>query len=352
MGRCYILGAGFSKAVSNLPVMRDLTKAFWDIQSREARLGHRNRVRWGDRIQIYLRYLETKFFEEPCIDTENGQTYEECNFQENLEALISFIDLNASGQIKATVTDKHGRASSYSKGSLFWNFTDLDELRTCIETYIYLTLIRPEIKKDVLDRFLRKIASNDEVITFNYDLIVEKALFDVGIWKPRDGYGIDFDDLPTIVKSHEIESRVKIHKLHGSLNWDSNFTLKFFYDNNEPIFPGYLQDGSNRHHYQGKHSGNWMLPSFIKRFTVPELVGCWDRAFRAMKDADEIIIIGYSFPKEDSAACLLLGTTALSEKRLTLVDPNADKLHYKYRTITSNKQIEKYYRIGDFVNAS
>lgn len=330
--------------------MKDLTKAFWDIRSREAQLGHRNRVSWGDRIQNYLLNLEAEFFEKPCIDTENGQTYEECNFQENLEALISFIDLNTAGQIKATVTDRHGRATSYSKSSLFWNFSDLDELRTCIETYIYLALIRPEIKKGILDRFLRKIISNDEVITFNYDLIVEKRLFDLGIWKPRDGYGIVFDDLPIIVQSHTIESQVMIHKLHGSLNWNSDFSLRFFYDDSEPIFPGYLREESNRYQYQGKHSGNWMLPSFIKQFTVPELIGCWDRAIRALKDADEIVIIGYSLPKEDSAACLLLGTTALSEKRLTLVDPNANKLQRKYRTITSNKHIEKYYRIEDFVN--
>ena len=352
MGKCYILGAGFSKSVSNLPVMKDLAKTFCDIRTQENQLGHTNRVVWGDRIRCYFRYLETEFFEKPCINTENGETYKECNFQENLEALISFIDLNASGEIKATVTDKNGSTSSYSKSSLFWNFTDLDELRTCIETYIYLALIKPEIEKGVLDPFLKKIESDDEIITFNYDLIVEKALFDLEIWKPRDGYGIVFKDFPTIVKSHDIESRVKIHKLHGSLNWKSDSTLRFFYDDNEPIFPGYLQDGSNYRLYQGKHSGHWMLPSFIKQFTVPELVGCWDRASRAMRDADEIVIIGYSLPKEDSAACLLLGTTALSEKRLTLVDPNADKLRNKYRTITSNERIEKYCRIEDFVNAS
>ena len=352
MARCFVLGAGFSKAVSNLPVMKELADAFWDIRSREDRLGHCNRVRWGDRIQYYLQCLEYEFFEKPCVNTEDGETYRECNFQENLEALVSFIDLNASGKIEATVTDKNGRTSSYSKGSLFWNFTDLDELRSCIETYIYLTLIRPKVKKYALVPFLQKMESGDEIITFNYDLIVERAIFQMGIWKPRDGYGVDFKDFPPIDDSHDIESRVMIHKLHGSLNWKSDFSLRFFYDDNEPIFPGYLRDRSSGHQYQGKHSGNWMLPSFIKRFTVPELIGCWDRAFRAMKDADEIVIIGYSLPKEDSAACLLLGTTALSEKRMTLVDPNADKLQRKYRTITSNRYIDKYCRVEDFVNAS
>lgn len=86
--------------------MKELADAFWDIRSREDRLGHRNRVRWGDRIQDYLQCLEYEFFEKPCVNNEDGETYRECNFQENLEALVSFIDLNASGKIEATVADK------------------------------------------------------------------------------------------------------------------------------------------------------------------------------------------------------------------------------------------------------
>ena len=105
MGKCYILGAGFSKAVSNLPVMKDLAKTFWDIRNQENQLGHNNRVAWGDKIREYLLYLETELFVKPCINTKNGDIYKECNFHENLEALISFIELNISGEIKARVTE-------------------------------------------------------------------------------------------------------------------------------------------------------------------------------------------------------------------------------------------------------
>ena len=351
MGRCYILGAGFSKAVSNLPVMKDLTKKFWDIQNEEKYLRHNNRVEWGNKIQDYLRYLENEFFVKPCIDIENGETYRECNFQGNLEALISFIDLNISGKIKATVIDKNGNTSSSSKSSLFWNFTDLSELRTCIQTYIYLALIKPEIKKDVLKPFIEKIKERDlKIISFNYDLIVERALFDIGIWKPKDGYSIDFKDFPSIKESHDIESEVQIYKLHGSLNWGRDLKLRFYYDDNEPIFPDYLQSSSNVPPFQGKHLGLWMLPSFIKQFTVPELIRVWEKAFTAINDSDEIVIVGYSLPKEDSAACLLLGTTEIAKKQLTIVDPNVDELQAKYQNITSNKHIKKYCSIEDFVN--
>ena len=232
MGRCYILGAGFSKAVSDLPVMKDLTERFWAIRTNERRQGHKNRVAWGDKIEEYLLYFEEEFFVKPCIDVENGETHSECDFQENLEALISFIDLNTSGEIKATLINKEGVPFNFAKRSLFWNFTDLEELRTCLQTYIFLSLIRPKVKSDALVSFLNLIEVDDKIISFNYDLIVEKALFDMGIWKPRDGYGIEFTDFPPVVRSHEIESSIQMCKLHGSLNWNLNYSLRFFYDDN------------------------------------------------------------------------------------------------------------------------
>jgi len=262
MSRCYILGAGFSKAVSDLPVMKDLSKKFWQIRDQEKQRGHRNRVEWGNRIKGYLDDLEKEFFEKPCI--RNDETYEECNFQENLEALISFIDLNTSGEIKARVK-KNGTKSSYTKRALFSNLPNLDDLRTCIQTYIYLALIKPDVNTGALDPFIQRIAQNDKLITFNYDLIVERALYEQGIWKPKDGYGMTFKGLPQIANSHNSESKIHIYKLHGSLNWEKDGKLRFFHDDKEPIFPGYLQEGSGSKfsEYQGKHLGLWIMPSSL-----------------------------------------------------------------------------------------
>lgn len=352
MSKCYILGAGFSKAVSDLPVMKELTEKFWQIRNQEEKAGHNNRVYWGTKIKHYLEYLENEFFVKPCIKG-RYENYKECDYQENLEALISFIDLNTSGEITARVVNKDGNKESYSKPSLFWNFTDLKELRTCIQTYIYLAFIQTTIKKEILNPFIQRISQNDKLITFNYDLIVEKALYERGIWKPKDGYGITFKEFHGIAALHKSKSEVHVYKLHGSLNWKEDVGLQFFYDgNNEPIFPGYLLEDSTSPQYQEKKTGLWIMPSFIKQFLIPELLDIWQNAFSAIKEAEEIIVIGYSLPKEDSAACLLFGTTNIAGKRLILVDPNADKLLEKYETVTRNRDIKTFKSLKDFLNNS
>ena len=42
MSKCFILGAGFSKAVANLPLMSELTKRFWEVLESEKILEHKN----------------------------------------------------------------------------------------------------------------------------------------------------------------------------------------------------------------------------------------------------------------------------------------------------------------------
>ena len=341
MNRCYVLGAGFSKAVADLPVMKQLVSRFTQIREQEKKHQHKNRVHWGDRLLSYLDFLEKEFFRKPCVDSENGQSYENCDFKENLEALVSFIDLNLSGQIRATILDVKGRRSDFTKPSLFWNYADLGELRRCIQTYIYLALIGPVAETPLLRLFVDQLDPGDALITFNYDLVIETALYKRELWNPSDGYGLALHALRKVSKRGKFRTQIPLYKLHGSLNWDpSALRLEYFYDDGSPIFPGYLQDEKPPLpvKYQGKHHGNWMMPSFLKNFSVTGLMDVWTKAFEAIRRADEIVVIGYSLPKVDSGACLLLGTSGISNKRLTLVDPQAAKLCEQYMNVTGNAQ--------------
>ncbi len=353
MSRCYILGAGFSKAVADLPVMKEMVSTFTHIRERERKLGHNIRVRWGDQLLFYLAYLEDEFFRKPCVDTENGQTYETCNFKENLEALVSFIDLNLSGNIRATLVDKEGGRSDFTKRSLFWNYNDLGELRSCIQTYLYLALIGPVAESPLLCSFIDQLVPEDTIITFNYDLVVERALYNRGLWNPSDGYGIAFQRFPRVCEEKKFRTLIPLYKLHGSLNWDDS-ELRFFYDNESPIFPGYLKDkrASLRAHYQGKHEGNWVMPSFIKQFSTPGLLSAWTKALEAICRAKEVVVVGYSLPEADSAACLLLGTSGISRKHLTLVNPLADSLRARYMLVTGHTQIVSYAGLQGFLQRS
>ena len=75
-----------------------------------------------------------------------------------------------------------------------------------------------------------------------------------------------------------------------------------------------------------------------------------DQAFDTVRRAKEVIIIGYSLPEADSAACLLLGTSGISDKRLTLVNPDANNLRDRYRSVTGNTQIVSYAGLDEFLN--
>jgi hypothetical protein len=81
MSRCYVLGAGFSKAMADLPVMKEMVQAFTSRLEQEKALGETLRVTWGKRLLSDIDCLETKFFREAYVDGKKGQTYENCNFR-------------------------------------------------------------------------------------------------------------------------------------------------------------------------------------------------------------------------------------------------------------------------------
>jgi hypothetical protein len=357
MGRCFLLGAGFSNAVAGLPAMRQLASEFKTIQDREHKAGHENRTFWGEQITQFLDELEDEFFRK-LLNIEGGESYERCTFRENLESIVSFIDLNLSGEIRAEIIRGENR-SDFSKDMLFWNRTDLKGLRDCLKTYVYLALIGPRKDSALLGSFIDNMLPGDTIVTFNYDLVVESALFRRRLWCPNDGYGIRFENIPPADQRNDVPTKFLLNKIHGSLNWEGpdmfqpQLELEFFYDDGTPIFPGYLKDERPRRGlpFQGGHGGCWMMPSFVKQFAIPELLQVWENAFAALKKADSVVAVGYSLPPEDSAACLLLGTTDLREKSLTLVNRNSEKLVGRYMKITSHKDtaIKLYTNLEDYL---
>jgi hypothetical protein len=58
-----------------------------------------------------------------------------------------------------------------------------------------------------------------------------------------------------------------------------------------------------------------MKPSFVRQFLAPGLLSIWTKASEEIRRSNEIVAIGYSLPKEDSAACMLLGTNGLVQIR-------------------------------------
>lgn len=356
MSTCFILGAGFSKAVADLPLMKDFADRFREIRDQEKALGHKNRSAWGDEILRFIDELEDEFFRTPCVGED--ATYDHCTLRSNFESLISYIDLNLSGDIRATVT-RRGVPSDFTKSALFSNQPNrLREVRKCIETYIYLTFIGPWRESPLLGSFLAHLQESDRIVTFNYDLLLESALYRQELWTPADGYGFELQGIPDLPRPADRRSSWVIHKVHGSLNWKGihplfrpRLELSWCYDDGTPVFPGYLSKTSLGRSvpYEGAHTLCWMMPSFVKQFAAPEQLDVWRRAMSSVRCADEVVIIGYRLPKEDAAACLLLGAGDLKVKRVTIVNPDAEHVLARLRELTVIDDVQTFSDLNGYL---
>lgn len=188
------------------------------------------------------------------------------------------------------------------------------------------------------DRLARIIKPGDAVITFNYDLAVERALRASGLWDITTGYGF------TVGPGHK-SSPVEVLKLHGSTNWRAllfgglKFTSGAFGNSlgHRPVLcfqpdheyvgcPDFIdpqlsgRDGVNVQHAL-------IMPALPKEFYFETVFGLewkpfwdslWERAEEAITKADHIVVIGYSLPRADERARSLILHTCNKGVRLTI----------------------------------
>lgn len=353
MKSCLVLGAGFSKSISNLPVTKEMFGAFKKEIENQRKLNNSMRVRRGERLFNFLETLENDFLKIPYSRVEKDGNILQSNYLENFEALCSFIDLNLTFEVHALCESK-GIKSDLSGKPLFVNYTTskLKEIRGYIGDYIYLSLINFETNDSLLNKFRDLFLINyPSIITFNYDLILERYLFYQDYWFPKDGYGFQPSELPELNNNYlSKKSSIEILKMHGSLNWEpssmfhSKFRLRWLDDDDNCFFPGYLKDEKKRgFRYQGAFSSDgWILPSWIKQFTYNEIIQVWNQAYNSLSNSDEVIFIGYSMPNADSAVYSLLSSINWDNKTVKLYDPNADTLKENYSFVLRKNDIQTY----------
>jgi hypothetical protein len=106
-----------------------------------------------------------------------------------------------------SVVKRIGLVKTYDQ-FVFWFSHVLNEIQNGTACDIYGTL-------------LERLQPNDALLTFNWDTILDRALYETRRWFPDDGYGVGFDGLldgswrppRATVSSH------LLLKLHGSTNW-------------------------------------------------------------------------------------------------------------------------------------
>lgn len=174
------------------------------------------------------------------------------------------------------------------------------------DIYTYFAALVAGVFDDPKQKMFRK----DAVITFNYDLVLDSALYQVGV-------APDYH-LPSAVDDPNWKPsprRCSVLKLHGSINWGvcskcrTRLLIGCRKPNQRPLW-------HPRQHCAGCGEQLYLPllvpPSWDKTGHRDILAPVWAEAVKELKNARRICVIGYSMPKSDAYFKYLL-TLALAE---------------------------------------
>ncbi len=196
------------------------------------------------------------------------------------------------------------------------------------------------------EQLVQSFRSGDTIISFNYDLVVERALSEIALRRgaPFGGWLYGFSkgpkkfDLPMILK------------LHGSSNWrlvkDDFVVLTKTWDEFHRA-PGYLG-----------HKGHGtifpiFLPFWDKRIERRPWLQLWQHAMKRLRSSGSLVVWGFSLAQTDVKAQQLLNL-ALGKRRglrLCVVDPSA-ATRERWREMLPEAQYWEYTDIHDFLKQS
>jgi hypothetical protein len=228
---------------------------------------------------------------------------------------------------------------------IFDAFFNMAERELKILIYNVFYLINKNAKCKLHDRFVSMVSENDLIISFNYDLIVDKTLIQTNKWFPETGYNFRMHSssryeinstrdslniyLDWYCNEHFPQSKYRLLKLHGSLNW---FKIEEKLPNSGKEHMYFIQpdlfhpnrnvescrfkfislfNPEEENYRIGKNSNAIVPPIVNKRKEFDPLSKfeiIWGSALKGLAEANNIIFIGYSLPPSDFHAKWLFRT--------------------------------------------
>lgn len=337
--RVFILGAGFSKP-AGLPLATELTDDL--LGEIRQRVGDDHRLlQFADHIRQLHQWISRKH-SIPLLNIEEFYDYatnyaERFRFEQHLQTV--------------------GRDAGETAYRQAW---DIEAWLSQLDDRLLDVLLRYEQQANLcpIRRFANILRPSDVIVTFNYDLLVERAL----AAQDRD-WTLAFNDVNG--------GRIKVLKLHGSVDWvclprrehydDSGLELLFSKtDTNQERNPPNSRINEieydfelfrtttdarmeskiqNRKIYQGDQFFGLAGLGPCKRVSqVPGLGVPWELARQAISRAELIIIVGFSFSGFDRLAQIefarvMAGREERNEPgpRIVVVDPLFEKRHGRMR---------------------
>lgn len=295
--RVFFLGAGFSKAIdSRYPVLNELSaKIASQIQCGKSSLS----CHYDNELASILK-----------DDIENLLTYLSADWPWK-SPKQSYVDKALYMEITEILSK---------------NFIDLSKNDFKNTKYVDTGVLAE------LEKFILKNSTNVNFITLNYDMIIERCFWDVfsNAFTLDQFYRYPIMEIgarefnPYIHNNddHTFEKIPAIIKLHGSANW--------FWEDVSASDQIYYTEGNEGKEKQALLSGltPYIVPpvldksAFYKHNAIRYL---WGQAFKLLRNADEIYIIGFSFPQTDISVKHLFQAALKHSKAKIYVINKAEK---------------------------
>ena len=289
----YVLGAGFSKDAGCPTVSEFISKTTISRLKKTLNQAEKKKL---DFLQSYWNYR-----------------IEEGYCESNIESIFNHVSA-AKYLFMESMTESN--TSNY----------DAENIYEDLQWYILKTLKESTKKKIPKEyyKFVKEIFQpKDVIISFNYDLILEKAFTDSKI-------SIDYG-----ISKPEKNDRL-ILKLHGSANWIYCKDCNYSYPTEDHSGLNALLGDINCHNCNKKHLQPILIPpTLYKDYQDQELggmiQGLWSRANEELYTADRIVFIGFSMSQTDTYAQELF-------KLSSNMNPDLDTYHVVSKLISPKLQ--------------
>lgn len=206
----------------------------------------------------------------------------------------------------------------------------------------------------LLRDFASRLRLGDTIITFNYDVTLERMLWLEKLWTPKNGFGFDVEFQHSKVDSTSVlfaDSGVRVLHMHGCIGWYGKDLAPGPRETRIALHPEFLRrmnidavDVAMPETPIGPIDEQSIVlhPSFLKDYELHEqtnlsLIRLWQEASAALRNASAIYIIGYSLPRADSAALTLL-ITSCERNKVTIINRNK-QAYWRLRKLLSKQVI-------------
>jgi len=186
----------------------------------------------------------------------------------------------------------------------------------------------------LLHRLLLQAVQPKAIISFNYDLIVDQTLLELG-WLNWSRVAYCGSKVAHVLNSNgnlyfrqihaaKMKHSIPLIKLHGSINWE-RMSRKDGYRLSGVRLP---ESGRNTFELASIPGNPFLIPPVASKIEIKEgvLRKHWNLAVDYLHDASSWIIWGYSFPQTDTISQVLFKTALTRNRRskpVIVVNPDA-----------------------------